>query len=153
MWLLMEKYWLFYSQTFFFFLVCHQWQLVSTRHSQLVALCSSTSLKLSAAVFPTLKLQNSKVISCCHHVDQLVEENRKGGKSTCRWPPRHKIVWQVSEVTHQFSAAKCQLVSFYNILLVDHGSVMSKDYHESKTTSQYCTLSHPPWITNTAMCI
>lgn len=35
------------------------------------------SLKLSAAVFSTLKLQNSEVISGSHHVDQLVEENKK----------------------------------------------------------------------------
>lgn len=34
-------------------------------------------LKLSAAVFPTLKLQNSEVISGSHHVDQLVEENKR----------------------------------------------------------------------------
>lgn len=37
---------------------------------------SEHQLKLSAAVFSTLKLQNGKVISGSHHVDQLVEENR-----------------------------------------------------------------------------
>lgn len=35
-------------------------------------------LELSAAVFPTLKLQNRIVIRSSHHVDQLVEENRTG---------------------------------------------------------------------------
>lgn len=42
--------------------------------------CSSLlglyNLEFSAAIFPTLKLQNSIVICSSHHVDQLVEENK-----------------------------------------------------------------------------
>lgn len=42
--------------------------------------CSSLlglgNLEFSAAIFPTLKLQNSIVICGSHHVDQLVEENK-----------------------------------------------------------------------------
>lgn len=34
------------------------------------------NLEFSAAIFPTLKLQNSIVICSSHHVDQLVEENK-----------------------------------------------------------------------------
>lgn len=42
-------------------------------------------LKLSAAVFSTLKLQHSKVISGSHHVDQLVEEKRITWSETTSW--------------------------------------------------------------------
>lgn len=45
----------------------------ATQCSSLLGLCN---LEFSAAIFPTLKLQNSIVICGSHHVDQLVEENK-----------------------------------------------------------------------------
>lgn len=55
-----------------------------------VLLNVGTGSELSAAVFSTLKLQNGKVISGSHHVDQLVEENkRKAVRETCWWPSCH----------------------------------------------------------------
>lgn len=51
--------------------------LVYTAQPRLLCRPLIKGLKLSAAVFPTLKLQNSEVISGSHHVDQLVEENKK----------------------------------------------------------------------------
>ena len=69
----------FFLFSFFFFLV-HLLSVatVSTQRSLDAATgLLTTLLKLSAAVFSTLKLQNSKVISGSHHVDQLVEERQQ----------------------------------------------------------------------------
>lgn len=54
---------------------------VSTQYS-LKCRALKNSLKLSAAVFSTLKLQNSKVISGSHHVDQQ-SDHSGSGPSAC----------------------------------------------------------------------